>query len=215
MAVIAVCNQKGGCGKTTLVFNLAQAFALEGDIVLLVDLDPQGSAVDWRSMSPAAGVGFEVEPMERAALVRNIRNLRREHDFVLIDCPPQYADLSADAIRVSDLVLVPVQPSPLDVWATGPVVDLVLARQEATGGAPRGAYVISRAISNTALQRSLAQALEQQRLPVLSSGTTQRVAYAVSAAAGGTVFDGRPGAARREIEALRDEIKELLKDDQS
>ena len=215
MSVIAVCNQKGGCGKTTLVFNLAQAFSLDGNSVLLVDLDPQGSAADWRSMSPGGGVGFDVEPMERTALVRNIRNLRREHDLVLIDCPPQYADLSADAIRVSDLVLVPVQPSPLDVWATSPVVDLVLARQEATGGAPRGAYVISRAISNTALQRSLGQALEQQRLPVLSSGTTQRVAYAVSAAAGGTVFDGRAGPARREIEALRDEIKELLKDDQS
>jgi len=158
-------------------------------------------------------VGFEVEPMERSVLVRNIRNLRREHSLVLIDCPPQYADVSADAIRVSDLVLVPVQPSPLDVWATGPVVDLVLARQEVTGGSPRGAYVISRAISNTAVQRSLAQALEEKPLPLLASGTTQRVAYAVSAAAGTTVFDGRVGPARREIEALRDEIKELLKDD--
>ena len=119
MSVIALCNQKGGCGKTTLAFNLAQAFAMQGDSVLLVDLDPQGSAADWRSMSPAGGVGFDVEPMERTSLVRSIRNLRRQYDVVIVDCPPQYADQSADAIRVSDLVLVPVQPSP---WMCGPPV---------------------------------------------------------------------------------------------
>ena len=108
--------------------------------------------------------------------------------------------------------MVPVQPSPFDVWATDAIVELIQARQEATGGQPKGAYVVSRAISNTALQRSLAQALDRQELPVLVAGTTQRVVYASSASEGKTVFDGRPTVARREMESIRAEIKEMLKD---
>ena len=106
---------------------------------------------------------------------------------------------------------MPVQPSPFDVWATDAIVGLIQARQEATGGQPKAAYVVSRAISNTALQRSLAEVLDKQDLPVLVAGTTQRVVYASSASEGKTVFDGRPTVARREMESIRDEIKEMLK----
>ena len=86
----------------------------------------------------------------------------------------------------------------------------IKTRQEATGGAPLAAYAISRAISNTSLQRSIGAALEGYGLPVLKAGTTQRVAYATTAAQGMTVFDGRRTVARREMEAVRDEIKELI-----
>ena len=210
MPTIAVCNQKGGCGKTTLAINLAQAFVIDGLGVLLVDLDPQGSASDWRSIAPAPGPDFEVQEMERGHLLRQARALRRQFDVVLIDCPPQFSEPSAAAIRVADLVLVPVQPSPFDVWATDAIVELIQARQTASGGQPKAAYVVSRAISNTALQRSLAEALGKQDLPMLATGTTQRVVYAATASEGKTVFDGRPSVARREMEAIRDEIKEML-----
>ena len=214
MAIIAVCNQKGGCGKTTIAINLAQAFVIEGCDVLFLDMDPQGSAADWRSIAPGLDPTFQVQEIERGDLLRQARGLRQRHDIIIIDCPPQYAAASSAAIRVSDLVLVPVQPSPFDVWSTRAIVELIKARQEATAGEPRAAYVVSRAISNTALRRSLAEALSQQSLPMLSAGTTQRVAYATTAAQGRTVFDGRPTAARGEIEAIRDEIKEILNDDE-
>ncbi len=212
MYIIAVCNQKGGCGKTTIAINLAQAYVADGCDVLFLDLDPQGSAADWRSIDPGLVPGFRVQEMERGDLLRQARALRRHHDVIIIDCPPQYAAASAAAIRVADLVLVPVQPSPFDVWSTDAIVDLIRVRQETAQGRPRAAYVVSRAISNTGLQRSLTQALSERSLPVLVAGTTQRVAYAATAARGKTVFDGRATVARREMEAIREEVKEMLND---
>ena len=96
------------------------------------------------------------------------------------------------------------------MWSTSAIVELIQARQRAAGGQPRAAYVVSRAISNTALKRALTEALAQEDLPVLGAGTTQRVIYATSAVQGRTVFDGRTNPARREMEAIRDEIKEML-----
>ena len=210
MTVIAVCNQKGGSGKTTMAINLAGAFAAEDKRVLLLDLDPQGSALDWGSINPDTMPQVEVAEIDRPQLLRQARALRRKYDVIVIDCPAKFADSSSAAIRVADFVLVPVQPSPFDVWASDAVAGLIKTRQEATGGAPLAAYAISRAISNTFLQRSIGAALEGYGLPVLKAGTTQRVAYATTAAQGMTVFDGRRTVARREMEAVRDEIKELI-----
>ena len=212
MPVIALCNQKGGCGKTTIALNLAQAFVVGGYRVALVDLDPQGSALDWAAMSTVGGPEFAVEELSRVQLLERARSLRREYDVVVIDCPPQVSEPSAAAVRVADLVLIPVQPSPFDVWASDAIVSLVRARQDVSGGQPLAAYVVSRAISKTALQRSLSEALVKADMPVLASGTTQRVAYSTSAASGLTVFHGKRSPATAEVLRIRDEVKEVLKD---
>ena len=156
MTVIAVCNQKGGSGKTTMAINLSAAFAADGTAVLLVDLDPQGSVLDWSSIRPALTTVFEVAEMERTELLRQARALRRDYGVAVIDCPAKFNDVTSAAIRVADFVLVPVQPSPFDVWASDVVAELVKTRQEATGGTPMAACVISRAIKQhvaTALHR--------------------------------------------------------------
>ena len=119
MTVIAVCNQKGGSGKTTMAINLAGAFAAEDKRVLLLDLDPQGSALDWGSINPDTMPQVEVAEIDRPQLLRQARALRREYDVIVIDCPAKFADSSSAAIRVADFVLVPMQPSPFDVWASG------------------------------------------------------------------------------------------------
>ena len=180
--IIAVCNQKGGCGKTTIAVNLAQAFARLGQRVLVVDMDPQGSAMDWAGDMDALDVldmalnGHITPP--------DVRWMRTQYDLALIDCPPQYAMPTVEAIRIADLVLVPVQPSQLDVWATTAIVDLIKARQQVGKGRPRAAFVVSRAAPRTRLSAQLRDTLAQQDFPTLASGTTQRVAYAEAAQAG-------------------------------
>ena len=129
-----------------------------------------------------------------------------EYDWVLIDGAPQIAKLSAVAVKVADLVLIPVQPSPFDVLACADLVEMVDARREVTGGKPLAYFVVSRAIKNTKLSGEVGAALEDYGLPVFKSGTTQRVLYPTTASEGTTVLATFPD----EIEAIKDELKEVL-----
>lgn len=208
MNVIAVLNQKGGSGKTTIATHLARALQLEGHDVLLVDSDPQGSARDWAAVDesqPVAVVGID-----RPTIERDIKHVARK-DFVVIDGAPQAADLAISAIKSADFVLIPVQPSPYDIWATSDLVDLVKQRVELTDGKLKAAFVVSRAIKGTRIGAEVSQALEGYGLPVLEARISQRVIYPGTAATGTTVLDAEPeGEAAREIVALMNEIKSKI-----
>ncbi len=208
MHVIAVLNQKGGAGKTTIATHLARALQLGGAGVLLVDSDPQGSARDWaavRDEQPVTVVGID-----RPTIERDLRNIARK-DFVVIDGAPQAADLAISAIKAASFVLIPVQPSPYDIWATADLVDLVKQRIEVTDGKLRAAFVVSRAIKGTKISAEISEALVGYGLPILAARVTQRVSYPGTAALGTTVLDTEPdGEAAREIRALADEVKQLL-----
>lgn len=206
--IIAILNQKGGAGKTTIATNLAHAFQLEGYKVLLVDSDPQGSARDWNAASD--GALLPVVGMDRPTLSKDIQAVIDNHDLVIIDGAPQIADLAVAAIKCADIVLVPVQPSPYDIWACEDLVEIIKARQEITGK-PKAAFVISRVIKNTQLSKEIREALEGYGLPVFKHFTTQRVIYAKSAATGGTVLNSEiNGDAANEIKAIAHELKEFM-----
>ncbi len=208
MKVIAVLNQKGGAGKTTIATHLARAIQLDGQDVLLVDSDPQGSARDWaavREDQPVTVVGID-----RPTIERDLRNLAKK-DVVVIDGAPQAADLAVSAIKAADFVLIPVQPSPYDIWATADLVELVKQRIEITDGRLRAAFVVSRAIKGTKIGAEVSAALEGYGLPVLSTRVIQRVVYPGTAASGSTVLDAEPtGDAAAEIRALAAEIMAAL-----
>jgi len=209
MKVIAVLNQKGGAGKTTIATHLARALQIGGSSVLLVDSDPQGSARDWaaaREDQPLTVVGID-----RPTIDRDVKKVATT-DFVVIDGAPQAADLAVSAIKAADFVLIPVQPSPYDIWAASDLVDLVKQRIELTEGRLMAAIVVSRAIKNTRLSGEITQALEAYGLPILDSRITQRVSYASSAAGGLTVLETEPnGDAAVEVNALASEIKAKFK----
>lgn len=207
--VIAILNQKGGSGKTTIATNLAHALKLDGYTVLLIDSDPQGSARDWNEAS--GGNIIPVVGLDRETLAKDLQAISQGYDWIVIDGAPQIAKLSAAAVKAADLVLIPVQPSPYDIWACADLVDIIAARREVTNGKPKAAFVISRAIKNTKLSGEINQALSDYGLPVLKASTTQRVVYPTTAAEGLTVFSDPSSDAAREINALKKEVLEVLK----
>jgi chromosome partitioning protein len=209
MKTIAVLNQKGGSGKTTVSTHLARALQLAGAEVVLVDSDPQGSARDWaaaREDQPVTVVGID-----RPIIEKSLKPFARA-DYVIIDGAPSIEALAVSAIKAANLVLIPVQPSPYDIWATADLVDLVKARIEVLDGALKAAFIISRAIKGTRIGAEITEALTGYGLPILEARVHQRVAYPTSAASGGTVFDLEPnGEGVAEIRALANEVTVLLK----
>jgi len=208
--IIGFLNEKGGVGKTTLVTNLGRAFQRRGRKVLLVDSDPQGSLRDWLAM---AGENHDFPPMiamDKPAMMKDLKSVAGQYDLVLVDGCPKSMQMMAATITVADLIVIPVQPSGFDLWAANSVVEMVKQRQEVTDGKPKAAFVLTRKISNTKLAVEAETALADLALPILKSGTTQKIAYAVAASNGKSVFDTESAAAAvKEIEAIATEIEEF------
>jgi len=208
--VIAVLNQKGGPGKTTVSTNMACWLQAQGFKVLLVDLDPQGSATEW-SETRDKDDDFPVVRMG-TKVAKDLPRVSGGYDFVVLDGAPQISELAAAAIKAAHLVLIPCQPSPFDIYSCAPLVDLILARQEVTDGKPKAAFVPSQVIKNTHLSREVREALTEYGLPVFEAHTVRRVAYA-ECAKGGSVMDlDESDKARQEIEALGREMMEFIND---
>lgn len=208
MKVISVLNQKGGSGKTTIATHLARGFQMMGQEVLLVDSDPQGSSRDWAASNPNCPVC--TIGIDRPTIHRDLKGVVKK-DVVIIDGAPQAQDLATSAIMASDMVLIPVQPSPYDIWAAADLVQLVKQRIEITNGKLMAAFVISRAIKGTKISAEVAEALIQYGLPVFHSRTTQRVLYPTSASTGTTVMDLEPNSdAAIEIYELIKEINDYF-----
>jgi len=206
--IIGFLNQKGGVGKTTLAVHVADALARRKKCVLLVDADPQGSALDWAAMRKGDPL-FPVAGLPRASIHKELSALANGYEMVVIDGPPRVYDVARSAIMASDLILIPVQPSPYDVWAAKEIVDLL---HEAAIYKPslKSAFVINRKIVNTALGRDVVEALSEYQIPVLKTSICQRIALAESAALGQTVFETSPDtAAAKELMALVVEIMEV------
>lgn len=208
MTIVAVLNQKGGSGKTTLSTNIARALQKGGNKVLLVDSDPQGSARDWHAASNGALV--PVIGLDRPTLDKDIKAVLQGYDWIIIDGAPQLVDMSVAAIKCADIVLIPVQPSPYDIWASEDLVDVIKERQKIANGQPKAAFVISRQITNTILGKEVREALNGYEMPIFKCGTFQRITYAKTATSGSTVIDVEPSSeAAKEITLIINELKEF------
>ncbi|MGP9666520.1 ParA family partition ATPase [Psychrobacter sp. AOP31-A1-22] len=209
MKVIAVLNQKGGSGKTTIATHLARGLQLQGHSVLLVDSDRQGSARDWRAVdedNPVTVIG-----LDRPTLDKDLKGIT-DHDYVVIDGSPQATNQALSAIKAADFVLIPVQPSPYDLWATSDLVDLVKQRIEMTNDKLKAAFLVSRAIQNTNIGKDVITVLDGYELPIFNSRIVQRVGYPNSAALGKTVFETESANSNavQEMTALVNEVKSFL-----
>jgi len=214
--LITIFNQKGGCGKTTLTMNLAGALAQRGYTVLVVDMDPQGTANRWASAAPderpfPASV-MSLAPME-GKMHREVRNHLETHDVIFIDCPPAMSSAApTSAMLVSDLALIPVIPSPADIWAAEAAKKLAEAAQVLNSDM-RTRIVANMVQKSTSLAQDLMELLEEDKVfPLLKASFGLRAAFREAQILGSTVhLVPRAKAAIEEVEAMTSEILALLK----
>lgn len=203
--IVTIAQQKGGAGKTTLAIHLALVWAASGKRVALVDIDPQASLSSWFRLRHER-LGARGTPIEAAAVsgwrvAGEVERQAREHDIVLIDSPPHAETEARIAVRAGKLVLVPVQPSPIDLWATKPTLDL--ARAERTPSL----LVLNRVPARAKLTGTVLEAFDALGVPLAKARIGNRVALAAAINEGQGILEYEPSsAAAREIKALADEI---------
>jgi chromosome partitioning protein len=201
---IAVVNQKGGVGKTTVAINLAGALVKAGYEVLLLDSDPQGSATQWHSLSESPE--FQVRHHPRQLVASRLKRVWGDHDFVVIDAPPAAGAITRSILTIADWALMPVSPSPLDIWSSSETVGQI---KQARKKRPKlkVSLLVCRKITRTRLARQVREALATYDLPVMPVELSQRVAYLEAMLNGRTVLTHAPrSVAAREIRHLGKQV---------
>lgn len=203
--VITVLSQKGGAGKTTVTMQLAAGLARRGRTIEVVDLDAQESASRWAAAAPEALPfparmhRFSADPHE---LPDKLAKWSKRADALIVDCPPALDHpRTLAALNHTDLAIIPVVPSPTDLWSTRAIERLIVELQQARPSLR--AVLLPNRVSRTALAADVIEVMHEFELPVLGAPLWQRNAYAQSAAVGGSVFDLGSAAKPAQVEVLR------------
>ncbi len=201
--VITIAQQKGGTGKTTIAANLGVVLAAAGRKVALLDADSQATLTRWARLRPASATRLHAADVAVWRLAGEIDRLRRDHDVIVIDSPPRIDTDARVAIRAADIVLVPVQPSPPDLWAADGTMALAAAER-------RGARIVLNRVPTAARLRAAVEAeIELRKLPRLAATLGNRTGFALAFAEGLGVTEHAPrSAAAAEMTALVNEVQE-------
>ncbi len=206
--IIAIAQQKGGSGKTTVAAHLAVALAGRTSVAVL-DTDPQGSLGEWYERREARlgeeETGLTFRTASGWGAKREAKSLARDHALVFVDTPPK-SDLEArHAIEAADLVVVPVQPTSIDLWATRPTLEMV------GRGGPPAILVINRVPPRGVTSAEIIEAIAGLGAPAAAARLGNRVAFAASMGEGAAATETARGSrAAEETEALAAEIARLL-----
>lgn len=204
--IISILNQKGGTGKTTLAVNISREYTIRAMTTLLIDSDSQGSAQRWHERSGGDLIDMTCLPM--TTLDKDVLKFKGSYERIIIDGVPRISPLTVCSIKAADLILIPVQPSPYDIWATEDLVRNVKDRIEMTDGKTKAAFIVSRKIKGTNIGKEIYAELGKLELPIFYHGTHQRVEYATTVEKGTTVIDHNAEGAK-EIALIVSEIEEF------
>lgn len=210
--IIVVTNQKGGCGKTTLAMNLAGTIGLKSK-VLLVDGDPQGSATRWAASSP------DEKPFPAAIMGlanasdkvhRELKKYTGDYQYIVVDCPPAIDNsFTSSALLVADLALIPIIPSPTDLWAAVGIQKLISNVRDLNEKLV-ARLVANMCQSNASISKEALALIDEFEFPKMETDLYQRTAYRQAAAFGGTVNDLDNSKAKEEINSLVKEVYSIL-----
>lgn len=216
MKIVGIAHGKGGVGKSTIAVNLARALQLRDYSVAVVDADAQGTAQSWKASRDDDVALPTIAPIDKAGDVEpTLRRLSGPHELAVIDGGAHLDKIHATIIKASDLVLIPIQPSPVDVWATEGLVRLIKKRQQATGrsgNSLEAAFVVSRRKAGTRLGEGVQSVLDRFELDVWV-GSCDRVAYAETMGRGRSVVESSDKKAAAEVEQITDNVLDTLRHD--
>lgn len=211
MKVISLINHKGGVGKTTLCTNLAHALKIIDDprALKMVDADPQGSLRDWYDVGKC-DFG-EVIIADKGKVLRDLTKLSSDVAYLLIDTPGKMGETLGEALAMSDMVIIPLQPSPYDVWATQDTIDLVKAAMSANPRL-RAMFLLNQAIPNSAVNSDVLNALKEYapKIKTFEQAIGRRVAFNKSARDGETIYKTKDKQGMFEINQVTHQMIGLL-----
>jgi chromosome partitioning protein len=206
--VITIAQQKGGAGKTTVAINVALALQAAGRRVVMVDIDPQGSLSQWYQQRVAAlgqGATPVVTTVAGWRASPEIDRARRDAEIVIVDSPPHAETDARTVIRAADLVVIPIQPSPLDIWASKPTIDLALKDRRQV------VLVLNRVSPRSAILGAMAEAAAKLGVDLAKARLGNRGSFAASIAEGRGVAETEPkSVGAREAAKLARELLRLI-----
>lgn len=207
--IIGLLNQKGGVGKTTLAISIACALSKsKKDKVLLIDSDPQQSALNWSQVRDSSP-NFSVVGLATKTIHRDLPEIAQNYTHVIIDSPPRATDIARSVILASDLILIPCTPCVFSVWAFQETVNLI---QEAAVFKPNIKYaiIINRKSPKTLISKSLIKTIKDMKIPMIKTMISERIVFSNASLQGKTIFEMQKNddAKRKAM----DEIKKIIKD---
>lgn len=207
--IISFLNQKGGVGKTTLATNVAFYLSeIEQKKVLLIDSDPQNSALDWATIRQTK-CPFTIISITRPIIHTEVKKLKDDYDYIIIDGAPRIHDVARSVIVASDLILIPIQPSPYDCWAAKEIIDLFKEVSITISEIKeiKAAFIVNRKIPNTIIGKDINVSLKTYNIDILENQVCQRICYAESASIGNSILENTSNnLAKEEIINLTKEI---------